>query len=207
MAETNAREGKLYYESYAKAPRSILMARDLSCTQKVILLQLLDRYDYLRNTGKLKDGEPFYMVGNAFEEQTDLTAQTVQRQIIPALIAKGLLSKQRKGVGKNKTYSYYSLDIDAINQHDRAKAKDNRKEDNRLDIWTMGIDELGSVLGDVISKNEALLHGCYIEAMKGNERSKRQELKQILSQTFKDTNGSIDRIADTLISDAQQHNY
>lgn len=111
-------------KDFIQAPRSIVFARNLNSNCKIVLLELIDRYNYLNSKKKLPPDGSFYLVGEELERHTDLKKQHILRNIIPILEACGLISKTRKPKDKTgvlKTYCFYKLNWDLINNWDGEK--------------------------------------------------------------------------------------
>jgi len=122
-------------KGFIQAPRSIIFAQDLTSAEKVILLILIDKYLTL-NAFKKEKGktEEFYVTGKDFESKMDMKRSQVLKKYIPMLERKGFINKINRPEDKEgveKTYSYFTLNWDVINNH-KGDKKDEEVQAKRV---------------------------------------------------------------------------
>lgn len=113
-----ARENKK--DDFIRAPRTIVRAQDLTSTEKVLLLLLIDKYNAMKAFNRLQDDGAFYITGKELEECMDIKKSQVLKKHIPALEHKGFISKISRPEdkeGQMKTYCYFTLNWDLILNH------------------------------------------------------------------------------------------
>ena len=112
------KEGKK--EGFVKAPRNIVQAQDLTSTEKILLLLLIDKYRILRKYDRLQPDRSFYITGAELEACMDIKRAQILKKHIPALEKKGFISKISRPedkAGVLKTYCYIKLNAAKIVNH------------------------------------------------------------------------------------------
>ena len=113
-------------DDFIKAPRSIVRAQDLTSTEKVLLLLLIDKYNAMKAFNRLQADGTFYITGKEMEECMDIKKRQILNKHIPALERKGFIIKTSRPEDKEgslKTYCYFTLNTDKILNH-----KGNQKD-------------------------------------------------------------------------------
>lgn len=119
-----ARENKK--DDFIRAPRTIVRAQDLTSTEKVLLLLLIDKYKTMKAFDRLQPDGAFYITGAELEACMDIKRAQILKKHIPALERKGFISKTSRPQdkeGQMKTYCYFTLNIGKILTH-QGKEKD-----------------------------------------------------------------------------------
>ena len=107
-------------DDFIKAPRSIVRAQDLTSTEKVLLLLLIDKYKTMKAFDRLQEDGSFYITGAELEACMDIKRAQILKKHIPALERKGFITKTSRPEDKEgslKTYCYFTLDIGKILNH------------------------------------------------------------------------------------------
>ena len=107
-------------DDFIKAPRSIVKAQDLTSTEKVLLLLLIDKYKTMKAFDRLQEDGSFYITGKELEACMDIKRAQILKKHIPALERKGFITKTSRPEDKEgslKTYCYFTLNIGKILNH------------------------------------------------------------------------------------------
>lgn len=107
-------------EGFIKAPRNIIEAQDLTSTEKIVLLLLIDKYNTLKAFDRLQEDGSFYITGKELEESMDIKKSQILKKHIPSLESKGFIEKISRPEDKEgslKTYCYFTLNIGKILNH------------------------------------------------------------------------------------------
>lgn len=107
-------------KDYICAPRSIVFAQDLTSAEKIILLLLIDKCLTLGAFDKLQGNGSFYITGKDIEMKMDIKKNQILKRYLPKLVSKGYINKAKQPEnveGVYKTYSYFTLNWDAILNH------------------------------------------------------------------------------------------
>lgn len=107
-------------DDFIKAPRSIVRAQDLTSTEKVLLLLLIDKYKTMKAFDRLQEDGSFYITGAELEACMDIKRAQILKKHIPALERKGFINKISRPEDKDgslKTYCFFTLNIGKILNH------------------------------------------------------------------------------------------
>lgn len=111
-------------KDYICAPRSIVFAQDLTSAEKIILLILIDKCLTMGAFDKLQGNGSFYITGKDIEMKMDIKKNQILKRYLPKLVSKGYINKAKQPEnveGVYKTYSYFTLNWDAILNHKGVK--------------------------------------------------------------------------------------
>lgn len=107
-------------DDFIKAPRNIVRAQDLTSTEKVLLLLLIDKYKTMKAFDRLQEDGSFYITGKELESCMDIKKRQILDKHIPSLERKGFITKTSRPEdmeGSLKTYCYFTLNIGKILNH------------------------------------------------------------------------------------------
>lgn len=107
-------------DDFIKAPRNIVRAQDLTSTEKVLLLLLIDKYRTMKAFDRLQEDGSFYITGKELESCMDIKKRQILDKHIPSLERKGFITKTSRPEdmeGSLKTYCYFTLNIGKILNH------------------------------------------------------------------------------------------
>lgn len=107
-------------EGFIKAPRNIVRAQDLTSTEKVLLLLLIDKYRTMKAFDRLQEDGSFYITGKELESCMDIKKRQILDKHIPSLERKGFITKTSRPEDMErslKTYCYFTLNIGKILNH------------------------------------------------------------------------------------------
>ena len=107
-------------DDFIKAPRNIVRAQDLTSTEKVLLLLLIDKYRTMKAFDRLQEDGSFYITGKELESCMDIKKRQILDKHIPSLQRKGFITKTSRPEdmeGSLKTYCYFTLNIGTILNH------------------------------------------------------------------------------------------
>ena len=107
-------------DNFIKAPRSIVKAQDLTSTEKVLLLLLIDKYGEMSAFNRLQKDGTFYITGAELEKCMDIKKRQILDKHIPELERKGFITKTSRPqdkAGQLKNYCFYTLNWDKILNH------------------------------------------------------------------------------------------
>ena len=107
-------------DDFIKAPRNIVRAQDLTSTEKVLLLLLIDKYKTMKAFDRLQEDGSFYITGKELESCMDIKKRQILDKHIPSLERKGFIIKTSRPEDKEgslKTYCYFTLNIGKILNH------------------------------------------------------------------------------------------
>lgn len=107
-------------DDFIKAPRNIVRAQDLTSTEKVLLLLLIDKYRTMKAFDRLQEDGSFYITGKELESCMDIKKRQILDKHIPSLQRKGFITKTSRPEdmeGSLKTYCYFTLNIGKILNH------------------------------------------------------------------------------------------
>ncbi len=107
-------------DDFIKAPRNIVRAQDLTSTEKVLLLLLIDKYRTMKAFDRLQENGSFYITGAELEACMDIKKRQILDKHIPSLERKGFINKISRPEDKEgslKTYCFFTLNIGKILNH------------------------------------------------------------------------------------------